>query len=430
VAATMKEQRAIVRKRTQQLVYLELGRDNGGVMLNLTEQGCGFQAITPVKLGDTSFAFQMSGGRRIAGDGEIVWTDEGGVTGGLRFTNVSLEARKQIRQWLEEMGAPEDPGSEALAAAENEVVRHPRTRMAQPAYPTYEEAAPVRQPRQTPWAESRAAAEQTPPPVAAAPIYTAPIPAAPAPPPEPSPSPVPQFNAWADYAARTQAAPMIDDRASWPALREEISYGNPAHEKSVRFWRGVAVITTLAALAAVLAFYQRDVGRSLIWLGETISGKTKASEVAPDSKNPEVKTDTSAGTSGAGTPAVASTEPGSRQSDATPNRAAESDPKSTKEVLGVKEKQPSTDPGQSVLEQSGTAPKSEPWRGGDTVESLWEGVQSGSISAEMSLAERFARGEGVERNCDQAKVLMRAAANRGSKEARLRLYELESGACE
>ena len=49
--------RSIVRKRTQQLVYLELGRDNGGVMLNLSEDGCGFQAITPVKCGETRFGF-------------------------------------------------------------------------------------------------------------------------------------------------------------------------------------------------------------------------------------------------------------------------------------------------------------------------------------------------------------------------------------
>jgi hypothetical protein len=186
------------------------------------------------------------------------------------------------------------------------------------------------------------------------------------------------------------------------------------------------MVTTVAALAALVAFYQRDVGRSLIWLGETISGKTKASEIAPEGKNPDAKTDPSA----AGTPAVASTEPSPRQSDATPDGAAGSDPKSNKEVLGVKDKQASANPPQSVLEQQVPAPKSEPWSGGNTVESLWEGVQSGSISAEMSLAERFAHGEGVERNCDQAKVLMRAAANRGSKEARLRLYELESGACE
>jgi PilZ domain len=428
VVATMKEQRAIVRKRTQQLVYLELGRDNGGVMLNLTEQGCGFQAITPVKLGGTSFAFQMSGGRRISGDGEVVWTDEGGVTGGLRFTDVSLEARKQIRQWLEEMGAPEDPGSDAAGPASgNEVTQQARSR-SQPEYQVrmpqneYQEPRSARQPRQTPWAESRAAAEQTPPPMAT-PNLTSPAPVAPAP--SPVLPPAPPFNAWADYAARTPAVPMVDDRTAWPTLREEITYGDPAHARSVRFWRGTAIVTTLAAAVALLSFYQRDVGRSLIWLGETISGKTKASEITPEGKTPDPKAEALPTTA-----APAANPPASTQSDATSNGAAGSDPSSSKEVVGVKEKQAGGSPAQSVLDQQGTAPKSEPWNGGDTVDSLWQGVQSGSITAEMALAERFARGEGVERNCDQAKVLMRAAANRGSKEARLRLYELESGACE
>ncbi len=48
--------------------YLELGRENGGVMLNLSEEGCGFQAITPVKMGESRFGFLINGGRRIAGD--------------------------------------------------------------------------------------------------------------------------------------------------------------------------------------------------------------------------------------------------------------------------------------------------------------------------------------------------------------------------
>jgi len=54
---------------------------------------------------------------------------------------------------------------------------------------------------------------------------------------------------------------------------------------------------------------------------------------------------------------------------------------------------------------------------------------AGSIAAEVSLAERFARGEGVNKNCEQAKVLMKAAAERGNREARLRLYEMETGGC-
>ena len=61
--ATRQDKRSIIRRRTQQLVYLELGKENGGVMLNLSEQGCGFQAITPVKCGETRFGFQIMGGR-------------------------------------------------------------------------------------------------------------------------------------------------------------------------------------------------------------------------------------------------------------------------------------------------------------------------------------------------------------------------------
>jgi hypothetical protein len=86
-------------------VYLELGKENGGVMLNLSEHGCGFQAITPVTCG-TRFGFQINGGRRIAGDAEVVWADDAGVMGGLRFLNLPAEAHREIRLWLEETNAP------------------------------------------------------------------------------------------------------------------------------------------------------------------------------------------------------------------------------------------------------------------------------------------------------------------------------------
>jgi cell division protein FtsN len=87
-------------------VYLDLGKENGGVMLNLSEHGCGFQAITPVKCGETRFGFQINGGRRIAGGAEVVWADDAGVMGGLRFLNLPPEARREIRLWLEETNAP------------------------------------------------------------------------------------------------------------------------------------------------------------------------------------------------------------------------------------------------------------------------------------------------------------------------------------
>src|SRR5215470_16142419 len=152
---TMKQnKRAIVRRRTQQLVYLELGRENGGVMLNLSEEGCGFQAITPVKIGETRFGFQINGGRRIAGDAEIMWADESGVMGGLRFINIPPEARKEIRSWLEETNAPMEYGYASAAAASAAAAgaavgaRANRTNVVPDSYPR--EAANVRMPQHEP----------------------------------------------------------------------------------------------------------------------------------------------------------------------------------------------------------------------------------------------------------------------------------------
>jgi TPR repeat protein len=50
-------------------------------------------------------------------------------------------------------------------------------------------------------------------------------------------------------------------------------------------------------------------------------------------------------------------------------------------------------------------------------------------SAEVDLARLYLRGEGVPRNCEQAKVLLRAAAKGGSGEARQQLKKLRARGC-
>src|SRR5580704_12682553 len=228
VEATRQDKRSIVRRRTQQLVYLELGKENGGVMLNLSEHGCGFQAITPVKCGETRFGFQINGGRRIAGDAEVVWADDAGVMGGLRFLNLPAEAHREIRLWLEETNAPVENGyAPAAAAAFEGGARRSR------AMGTEEAPAPI--------ANARVAVEE--------PAGTA---------------------AWAKL--RAGAYPPIDDgRYGSPYLGDHhAAFGSP-HRKSTAVWRGIALVTTLVALAVLVIMYQRDVGTSLIWLGETLA---------------------------------------------------------------------------------------------------------------------------------------------------------------
>jgi TPR repeat protein len=61
---------------------------------------------------------------------------------------------------------------------------------------------------------------------------------------------------------------------------------------------------------------------------------------------------------------------------------------------------------------------------------LWSGVRKGYVPAEVALADLFRRGEGVPRNCDQARVLLVAASKRGSFDARLMLEKLAEQGCE
>jgi hypothetical protein len=419
--------RSIVRKRTQQLVYLELGRDNGGVMLNLSEDGCGFQAITPVKCGETRFAFQISGGRRISGEAEVIWVDDLGIMGGLRFLNLPLEARKQIRRWLEETKAPEEHGAfePAVTAPLDAAARGFRGDAGKD---VSVEAARTRDYRQN-----------TPPPT------------------RPVEEPATEAPAWASL--RASIPPPRDERfPDMPLLRDDGTFAT-SRPRSVALWRGIAVMALATAVAAMVVAYQREVGVSLIWLGETLSGKTKASGEIPEKAAPV--NSTPEGNSASAIPAengVDSQKPEdhkSEQANVTPPKSVpESAPAtataagaaasgsaavgrqaSRLDTVGHGERQQSALDRQQIPRSSGNASPSstanpESWSANDSVEALWGAVQGGSVAAERSLAERFVRGEGVAKNCDQAKVLLKAAADRGSREARLRLYELETGGCQ
>ena len=414
-ATRQQDKRSILRRRTQQLVYLELGKENGGVMLNLSEHGCGFQAITPVKRGETRFGFQINGGRRIAGDAEVVWTDDDGVMGGLRFLNLPVEAHREIRTWLDETNAPPEHGyAPEVSTTASSGARRSR---AMGADQTYTAPAP-------PAAGVRVVEEE---------------------PPTPTP-------AWLNMRAGAYG-PAVDPHYRG-AFQPVEPYGY-APRRSGSAWRSIAVIAILVALGVLGIMYQHDVGTSLIWLGETLTGKTKASAVpekpapptAPPSTLPKSTVPAADGLSGstvASNPDSVPEKPSANanvdSSDASRDQNDTGLPRDRDPAIAGREyRAPGTPPAknrygassESMLERPGDRlPKDElVWNQGDSVEALWGGVQSGSVSAEMTLAERFAHGEGVNKNCDQAKVLMKAAADRGNREARLRLYQMETAGC-
>jgi hypothetical protein len=60
---------------------------------------------------------------------------------------------------------------------------------------------------------------------------------------------------------------------------------------------------------------------------------------------------------------------------------------------------------------------------------LWKAVGKQNPGAALMLAELYARGDGVPKSCDQARLLLVAAAKRGAPNAGIRLRNLESNGC-
>ena len=110
-------QQTFARKKPDQLVYLELGSGNGGMLLSVSEDGFRFRAVSPLRPdGGVPFAFSLDGKHRLQGIGEVEWLEDDGKSGGMRFTDLSPENRAAIEQWLAVDSRPHS-GREATSAA-------------------------------------------------------------------------------------------------------------------------------------------------------------------------------------------------------------------------------------------------------------------------------------------------------------------------
>ncbi len=61
---------------------------------------------------------------------------------------------------------------------------------------------------------------------------------------------------------------------------------------------------------------------------------------------------------------------------------------------------------------------------------LWKAVRKQNTTAAVLLSDLYARGDGVPRSCDQARLLLLAAAKRGSPQAAEHLRQLETSGCQ
>jgi PilZ domain/SPOR domain len=130
------ERRHLPRMSVTGSAYVNLDPNSGGVILNISEGGLCFQSTAPIQQTETiRFWFSYRRHRITTDEGlgskdelltrgisrfievgsELAWTDQTRKMGGLRFTNLTAEAREQIRDWIHKSSLVAENEKAALA---------------------------------------------------------------------------------------------------------------------------------------------------------------------------------------------------------------------------------------------------------------------------------------------------------------------------
>src|ERR1700736_1482469 len=101
--------RAHMRRKLSPMAYVELGQENGGILLNLSEGGFAVQSALTLSAREfTELRFQVPAfqGWLTAG-GRIVWLSDSKKEAGIQFTELPGDARREIQRWVLAEGEPE-----------------------------------------------------------------------------------------------------------------------------------------------------------------------------------------------------------------------------------------------------------------------------------------------------------------------------------
>jgi PilZ domain len=360
------EKRQTPRKRIGRLLYAELGPDNGSILLDISEQGCSFQAIAPVRERQVRFTISVGDGRKVTGEARVAWVDATAKIGGLRFLGDSPELKEQIRSWMELTAAP----LSTLKAGEERDSEAKRRRK------KLREEGQVQ-------AGTVEAGRSTQLPASLNRMPTA---------------------ATERPSAREFSMPSVQAQAIHRAVLQ-----TPARNRTM-IGPAFATIALAAVLFTMMAYHQ-DLGRMVMGLGASIAGEPQNPPASPPDPTSEP-----GATPGATSNAVA---PVGAPEASGQSRGVESETVSGKEQLtpaaaGGPTGRPAPATNVNLTED---------------VPALWALVEGGDTRAELTLADRYIRGEGVTQSCAQARVLLEAAVKRGSDQAKRKLDELPQAGC-
>ena len=383
------ERRCIQRKRPGGISYFEFEAGSGGIVLDASEKGLGFQAADAVhQLGPSRIWISPRPEERIELTGDVVWTDKSRRTGGLRFIETGADSGKKIRNWL----GSQDESEESLLSRKFPLPAWATQALGDLREESGHDANPH---RSTVVAKAKYQLEERP-------VELHAIPGAPS---------------------------LFSSSMPWQPQDPQTSEGRIAY----RIATGFLIVVLAVAGVVLFDMFRPKVGESLIHLGEKINGTAK---LPPQNSSPLP--------SSAQVPPAAShfneAKPGAVQIEAKPNGVQKEAAGDSEKPLDTSAQAHSQSPDSGIpqaMPKTSEAPERSPYHGSFSspqdrsaeATRLWSAVTSGDSSAEIGLARLYLKGEGVPRNCEQAKVLLRAAAKGGSAEARQQLKKLRTWGC-
>src|ERR1700730_449372 len=178
---------------------------------------------------------------------------------------------------------------------------------------------------------------------------------------------------------------------------------------------GIVVTAVLVMLLIGLFVFRREAAGGFIWLGQQMVEPAPVSEPAkanpPQATKPAVQD---------AKPTVQEAKPPAPEAKAPVQEAKPSSPEAKPPVPEAKAAQePKT-----ASANSQAIPKDNTARL-QMIKSYWDEIAKGNVTAMLTLGNMYFTGQGVTKNCYQARRLFAAASRRGSQEGKQRLAELD-----
>jgi hypothetical protein len=371
----MNASRQSPRKVINRVLSIQMEPDIQAIVQNISDQGLCFHALTPVtQSGTIRFSFSENG-QRTEASGELVWIDSTKKTGGLRFTSLSLASRERIRNWLDQAAAV--PSINALS---------------EPATPRSKESSlsGVGPP------QSNAGPSPYVPPPGTSLIQ-------------------PTMPGFARLEGDPQHVPYTWEQEM--ALRDS----------RPKFFRGFVTGAMVSAILAAILFFAYGNPTVLLTQWRALTGASPTTRTTTDTLPPPVAVPPASSSPGLppsgsleapATPAPRPDSAGDPQTNGAAVQAPTEPPSPDSHVgsasTSIPPKVADAGDAEFALAERYLREKSGPGSSAAAANSLWAAVKKGNVSAEIALADLYARGDGVTKNCDQARVLLRAAAEKGS----------------